>query len=318
MRNRIVGISGVLITVLFLSVSICSAELFPLAKILRAEKNYFKATLGKEKSSYLNSMNEYQMIYRKGKKYYRALGVFDYVDKSKKIVDDMVMRDDGEHFYPVFYIRSVEDGEGKFVRLEEIVFSQKNDKKTDARVVRTILDPSFVQKYEPNEVFDFTMEVPVDTYAPTMFDVGYRTGDLKVGYHTVANMISRYGMVVKLKIDVPKIVEIETPNKSYPCYKIVQTPSKIYSRKMKIFMKFMPDFMMPKIVLYYSVDKPHRMVHYHGYKDLGPASMRLGQVGILFEDYMDLTIDRSEPSSVDSFFGSKLLFERMDRYGLFE
>ena len=125
-------------------------------------------------------------------------------------------------------------------------------------------------------------------------------------------------MMVKLSVKFDEIVEVETINKTILSYKVIQTPRKMYMKRLKFFLgKGVPDFMFPKIVVYYSVDKPHRMTRYYGYKDLGPASLKLSQVGLMFEDYMSILYDRTEPLEVDSATDSRFLFERIDHYKLF-
>ena len=115
-----------------------------------------------------------------------------------------------------------------------------------------------------------------------------------------------------------RIIEVETDNKTVVSYKIIQTPKKLYMKNLKFFLgKGIPDFMFPKIVVYYSLANPHRMTRYYGYKALGPASVKLSQVSLLFEDYMDVLYDRTEPLGVDTGTDSSFLFERMDHYNLF-
>ena len=74
---------------------------------------------------------------------------------------------------------------------------------------------------------------------------------------------------------------------------------------------------MPKIVFYYSVEKPHRLIKYYGYKDFGPASLKLSQAGLMFADYMDVQLKEIRLLGVDSLTSTDFLFDRMETHGLF-
>ena len=70
---------------LTLSVPDATSEMFPYAKILTAEKVHYTSTIGKGKKEkpYVYSINEYSMIFRKGRRFTRAIGKFIYPDNEK-------------------------------------------------------------------------------------------------------------------------------------------------------------------------------------------------------------------------------------------
>ena len=315
MRKEKIIITALILSFAIITVKPCQAELFPYGEILSPERCYYESTIGEDMEPYVNVHNDYEMFIRKGKRYHRAVISMQYPEK--KIEDDIIMANDGKKFYSLFYLRVVEDAAGNLVRTEEVAFYHD---KGLAKIKREVLNKDFKEKYESSRDTDLKIKIPVDTYAPLMFDVGYRVGDLEKDYRSSSHMISRQGMLSKLRIIVDEVIEVETPLERFPCYKIVQTPVNLYMKRLKFFLappEFLVGIIMPKITFYYSVEKPHRLINYYGYKDFGPASLKMSQVGLLFEDYMDVRLKKIESLAVDDLASNKFLFERMEKYRLF-
>ncbi len=292
-----------------------SGKGFPFGNLQTYERCYYESKIGPEKRSYSKGSLDYGRFYYKNNTCYRGIFTLEYPDK--KVIEDNLMGRKGNYFYPIFAMRSVEDAQGKLVRVEKIAFYHEEGK---ARIIREILDPSFTEKYESKKNMDITMKVPPDTYSPMMFDYGYRVSKLKVGDITHVHMLSRQGMLVNIKIKVDEITEMQTPLKTFFCYKLVQIPFKMYLKHLKFFFRFpqpIQDSLMPKIVFYYSVDNPHRLVQYYGYKDFGPASLNFKQAGLLFEDYMDVRINKIEPKDTNMLPHSDFLLAQIDKYNPF-
>ncbi len=282
------------------------------------ERCVYKATTGRKGRSYFKAHTDYLTFSNHGKKYHRTLFTMDTPDN--KVVEDIIMKDDGKQFYPVFYLRSTKNEQGDLTRIEEVAFNLNNEK-NKARVVRKTLVPEPKKKNGSKKDIDITLTIPQDTYAPLMFDYGYRVANLKVGDKTKLHIIDRQGILAKLKIKVESIEEVETSLKTFFCYKIVQAPTKLYLKHLNKAFNFTPfiqNRVMPEVVFYYSVEEPHRLIRYCGYNDFSPTSLNRRKTGPMNADYMDVRLCDVMPLTTENLPNHNFIFERMAKYELMD
>ena len=125
---------------------------------------------------------------------------------------------------------------------------------------------------------------------------------------------------VKLKNRVAEIVEINTPMKVFFCYKVVQKPVKVsrnYLKELWEGSKYTWNQFTPEIVLYYSIDKPHRLIYYEGYSDVGPASPNRKEVNVISQKHSRIQLVGIEPLPAIDGVNKAVLFEKLEEYHTF-
>jgi len=277
------------------------------------ERYNYKVKSGGKRQSFLTAYIDYVVLNYEATKFHRELFTLNY--SNKQIVNDCVMRDNGKVFQPVFHLRTVKDSQGKLMGLEEIAFKSLRGR---AQVVRKVINSEFMKRTgEATKNINFTLPVPQDAYAPLMFDFGFRAAIFKVGDETVVPMLNPDGILIKVKIRVDSIVELATPYDTFFCYKVIQTPITVISHHPSFINlpPFMNNRSLPESIFYYSVNEPHRLVGYYGYKDFGPMNSKRRQ---LTKDFIDIRLNNITKLSSDNSPNHQFLLERMATHQLFD